>query len=430
VNNENWATESAAVSINELLILLEEKDLKLYIENFYTEHESRENCLWRRPEPILFKCANTLTIEGWIHCTSGKHPQSVSIASIYGDTKACILLTRSSLAQRSDLPPNGKYFSLTVPLASLLLKNQLRIQIHRDAETLDAALISVTCTAPIHQASLRYISLLASGRSGSTLLSKVLNTIEGVLSPSQESEEHCMLRSMLMSMLNGIVAHPISTQNFTGAPETYLEVPFNPRHNPMQSVSSFNNLERTFDTCWDTALAYYSKKILKIEANNSMVLVEKNWGSPLLPLLSQRLGVLNIVLLRHPIAVANSIREYHKRTNYGIGFDPYDSDRLTEYVTMVCRSLDWLAEYTPNKLVVRYEDLTDDPLNELSKIKTYLEILNPSAPPRAISLGLQWDRALTPTKGHKTTSFGLSEAMSDNIKHACSFFTEKYYPFS
>lgn len=416
----------ASLSIDDIAITLEEDDLKITLDRFYTESHAWEVTLEKAPKPIQFEDVNTITIEGWVLCLSNRRPESISAQNIYGHPDSCITLTQSTLAHRNDLPPNGRYFSLTIPVAALLLKNQVRIQIHTNTTSIDAALMNISCTAPASRSRSRYISVITSGRSGSTLLTKALNTVKDVMSPSKESKEESILRSTLMSLLNGSTTAPISQTNFTGQPETYLEPPFGWDENPLQPFLSISNLERIFNLCWDIALAHYSKLLQMREPNTNAIIVEKNWCSPIFPLISQRLGVLNIILLRHPVDVANSMLEYHSKTNYATPFEVGSQDALVEYIDQTCRSLDWLAKYTPNTLILKYEDLILDPPGKISRIIESLN-LSPSAACVVNPQAGDWAQVMQTTNSHRSNALRLPEELTERIRHRCSDFIRAYY---
>jgi hypothetical protein len=416
----------ASLTIDDIVIMLEEDDFTITLDAFYTESHAWEATLGSFPKSIQFEDANTITIEGWVLCLSNRLPEYVSAQNIYGHHHSCITLAQSALAYRADLPPNGKYFSLTIPLTALLLKNQVRIQIHTNTTSIDAVLVSISCMEPTSRSRSRYISVITSGRSGSTLLTKALNTAKDVISPSKESKEESILRSILMSLLNGTTTAPISLTNFTGQPETYLEPGFARDENPLQSFLTISNLESIYDICWDIALAHYSKLLQIHEPNKNSIIVEKNWCSPIFPLISQRLGILNVVLLRHPVYAANSMIEYSSRTGFAAPFDTGSQSSLVEYIDQSCRSLDWLAKYTPNTLILKYEDLILDPLGEISKIIERLNLssiatcdVNPQAG--------DWTGVLQSTNSHRSDAFGLPEDLVERIRERCSDFIRAYY---
>lgn len=419
-------TEGASLTIDEIEITLEKDDLTITLERFYTERQSWKAISGKTPKSIQFEDVNTITIEGWLLCLSNRQPEYISAQNIYGHPNSCIRLSQSALAYRNDLPPNGKYFSLTIPVSALLLKNQVRIQIHANTTSIDAALVNISCTIPASRSHSRYISVITSGRSGSTLLSKALSTVKDVISPSTESKEESILRTTLMSLLNGTTTAPISQTNFTGQPETYLEPPFGWDENPLQPFVSISSLQRIFDLCWDIALAHYSKILQISEPNENAIIVEKNWCSPIFPLISQRLGILNIALLRHPVDVANSIIEYHSRTGYAVPFDVDSQSALAEYIEQICRSLDWLARYTPNTLILKYEDLKLDPLGKVSEIMKNLN-LSPNAPCDIRPRNDDLSRVLEIKNFHKSDTFSLPKALAERIKIRCSDFIEAYY---
>lgn len=422
-------TAEASLTIDDIAITPDQGNFAITLERFYTERQEYECTPINAAKSIHFEEVNTITIEGWVACLSSERPDFISAQNIYGHPNSCIRLSQSALAHRDDLPTNGKYFSLTMPISALLLKNRVRIQIHANTISIDAAWVNISCTAPASRSHSKYISVITTGRSGSTLLTKVLNTARDVISLSTESKEESILRSILMSLLNGTTTAPISQTNFTGQPETYLEPPFSWNENPLQPFVSIANLEKIFHLCWDIAHAHYSKILQVSEPMKNKIIVEKNWCSPIFPLISHRLGVLNIVLLRHPVDVANSIIEYHSKTGYAVPFDVGNQSALVEYIKQACESLDWLARYTPNTLILKYEDLKLDPHGKVSEILKYLT-LNPSASCDFDLQSSHLPRALEIKNLHKSESFKLPKTLARRIRDKCSDFIETYYPES
>ena len=418
---------SIDASIERVELLLLGEQTKLYLEHFYTDREILRP-VPTQDEKLQFTGVSTLTIEGWLFDNSRRNDAFVSVASIYGHDDCAIVHAVSPLAPRSDLPLNGRYFSLSISLANLLLKNLLRIQVHFGDCTLDAALVNIDCKPTGTRMPVRYISILTCGRTGSTYLSKALDSVPFIISPSRESIEHSMLRNMLLSLLNGMSFCPISRRNFTGSPEHYLEPPFNPKENPVDSMLALNNIEKLFEMSWETAFSHYTKKLGIVPVGVTTVLVEKNWGSPLLPLISRQLGVLNVILIRHPYYVANSIVEYVKKTGYRMDIDPIASlDDLCSYIEKSCKCLDWLAEHTPNAILIRYEDLIDNPHEVVGRIVSEIDSHDSKAQLEKEIDQFSWESAKVTTSDHKSDGGSLSQSIRDRIEIACADFLGKYY---
>jgi hypothetical protein len=205
---------------------------------------------------------------------------------------------------------------------------------------------------------------VTAGRSGSTLLCKAFSKLPKFVSRSTEDGERSIFTSVLQSIFDGFALKYLSTiGTSSGTKDAFFNVPFLDNIDPLRSTYNLQFVATVYEIALAVAKRHYSPQAV---SDSDKIVVEKNWCQPILPQLGPQFGIRQIVLLREPVALANSVRQYHLRTRYPVGFDPLDDDKLSQYVAKICATLAFLAKNIPGAIVVRYEDLTANLTSEMS----------------------------------------------------------------
>lgn len=418
------------------------------LESLHYGHPRRSISLRRGVKGVRLAFSGLLVIEGWLRPV--EEGAEVLLINHYGGHHFGRIVATSNLVQRRDLPPQSGYFVLSVLAAQLLHHNQLVLQLRNGDGNHNLVRFSIDCQ-PLDRhlggAPPRYISLITAGRSGSTLLCKSLNAFPGLLSPSQEQHEPTMLRSSLNAMLDGLCLRWSSTvAGCSGDRDPFWNLPHLGRRNPFAHAYSTAHIEQLMAACQSSALSYYRQAgpdtdpptWLTADAAEEAagaspgaaagpgraVIVEKNWCNPFLPLLARRLGMVHLVLVRHPIGMANSIRAYQARTGFNLGFDPGDPQQLATHVARLCNGLAWLARHLPAAVVLRYEDLVADIPGSLGAV-----LEGWGMPPAAIAAGQAAlaHSDLSPQLGHRTEGHGLSAEEEQLIVEMAATLIDAHY---
>ena len=408
-----------------------------HLETLHYGHPRRSLSLRRGVKGVRLAFSGLLVIEGWLRPV--EEGADVVLINHYGGHHFGRILASSNLVQRRDLPPQSGYFVLSILAGQLLHHNRLVLQLRNRDGNHNLVRISIDCQPldrHLSNAPPRYISLITAGRSGSTLLCKSLNAFPGLLSPSNEQNEPTMLRSSLCGMLDGLCLRWASTvAGSSGDLDPFWNLPHLGRRNPFSHAYSTAHMERLMAACQASALSYYRQPgpdhdppgaatTAAEPGPGTAVIVEKNWCSPFLPLLARRLGMVHLVLVRHPIGMANSIRAYQARTGFDVGFDPADPEQLALHVARLCNGLAWLARHLPEAVVLRYEDLVADIPGSLA---TVLEGWGmPTAAIQAGQAALAHSD-LSPQLGHRTDSHLLSSEEEALIVEQASALIEAHY---
>lgn len=380
-----------------------------------------------------FVCSGLFVISGWVRVFGGNAEQllgsdaEVILVNYYGGNHFGRIVACSNLAPRDDLPEGAAYFSLSVLAAHLLLRNAFVIQLRNADGVHGLYTISMDCM-PLDGSSVdeqppRYISMITAGRSGSTLLCKALGAFPDLISLSTEQSELTMLRSSLKTVLDGFSLQFTSTHRGShGDLDPFFRLPYVSSRNPYFDLYTINNLRLLFDGLYSAALAYYGQ--IGQAAERGSIIVEKNWCDPIVPLLAKQLGIVHLVLLRHPHAMANSIRAYQLKTSFDVGFDAHDSRQLVESVSRFCAGLDWLAMALPNAVILRYEDLVFDVSGEVGRMLAALGIPQPRILAGQERLAMM---DISPKLGHQTGVELLTAGEKKMLTQACSGLIKKYY---
>lgn len=362
-----------------------------------------------------------LSIEGWI--SEAPSEARVLLFSSFGAPDSGQILASTNVSTRSDLPPNARYFIITLLVPSLLSNNIISIQLIASDEQYTLARIKIRCETPIdHISKTRICSIITAGRSGSTLLSKVFSQLPQFTSKSNEDGERSIFTSTFNSILDGF-AQKNSSQvgTATGDYETFFNTPFLDNKDPLSSIYTLQFVLATYEIAIASADRYYAHTPPR---SNAPIIVEKSWCRPLLPQIAARIGLRHIVLLRDPICIVNSIRQYYLRTGHRIRIDPLDDASLSAYVAKLCATLMFLAENIPCATIVRYEDLITDLPGQAHQL--------------LLSLGLNIERTAVDThlarlaeessnSIHRTEKFDLSPEIQSRIRAECAPYIHRFY---
>jgi hypothetical protein len=417
--------EKMVLSIDRLSVINDSsRGFKVYIERFESDTGNIVD-LSMMQSVFEIDVDSSFEIEGWVECAPLE--SFLILRNRFGDVEVTKVIDKSPLASRSDLPHDGRYFNLVVPITGLVRFNSFVLEVHTSSQIYDVFEFDLSVASETSGAglsSLKLISIVSGGRSGSTYLTKLLSKIPVLYSPSTEECEHTFMHSALKYHFSAYALRAFTFGSANdGVVDSFFGLPYISEHSPVRHLYDRNYIEKLFDTMLFASRRYYSS--LSNTNVHEKIIVEKGWLNPECALDSGRLGIFFLILIRHPVSLANSIKSYNLRRGFGIGIDFSDSEQLIRYVKKMTSGLLWYARFLPNSMIIRYEDLVSRPQVALGDFLRSIGVESVQA--QAWSEGAcAFD--LTATQLHQSTEIIITPDEIAKIESSCKEYVDYFYP--